>query len=136
MNRILMSAALLAAAAAGGCYKNTYTTGQPIGGATHTVKANFFIYGLIGETTVNVDALCPNGVAWFQNRMDVPDALLSCITCSLYTPLTIEVRCASGQAWLAVPDDEESMTWIFALDEEGEVAPFIGETAQLSGGAL
>jgi len=118
------------------CYKNTYTAGAPSGGGNHTVHAQFFLYGLLGSETVNLSQLCPSGVAWFQNRMEVSDALLSCVTCSLYTPLTIEVHCASGAAWIAVPDELQQLTWVYPLDEAGELTPFSGETTQLGGGAL
>jgi hypothetical protein len=126
---------LLAALAFGGCYKNTYTTGLPAGNS-QTIKATFFLYGLIGEETVNLNQLCPNGVAWFQNRMDVPDALLSCITCSLYTPLTIEVRCAAGNAWLAVPDEQQQLTWVYPIDENDNIVEADGDPALFGNNTL
>jgi hypothetical protein len=132
---MLRSAALAALMIIGssGCYKNTYTTGQPMGGSIHTLKATYFIFGLVGDASVDLDQLCPSGVAWFQNRMDPVDAVLTCVTCSLYTPLTIEVRCASGQAWLAVPDEDEGLTWIYAIDENSAPLPYSGETLELGG---
>ena len=113
----------------GGCYKNTYMTGLPPSGVVSTHHAQFFIYGLVGEETFDMDAICPQGVAWFQNRMEVMDWAFSCLTCALYTPLTVEVRCASGQAWLAVPDEQERLTWIYEL-------PTDVEPTDLQGGAL
>lgn len=101
-----------------GCMKNTYMTGQSYGGGTYTQKASFFIYGLIGEKTVDLNQVCPQGVAWFQNRRTIGDSLVSCITCSLYTPVTIEVRCAGGAAYLAVPDAGEGVTWFYEQDAQ------------------
>lgn len=98
-----------------GCMKNTYMTGRSYGGGAYTQKAHFFLYGLIGEKTVDLNQVCPDGTAWFQNRRTFGDGLVSCITCSIYTPVTIEVRCASGAAWLAVPDPEENVTWFYEM---------------------
>lgn len=73
----------------------------------------------MGEAEVNVDQICPNGVAFFQNRAEVVDSIVGCITCGIYTPLTIEVTCASGSAYLAVPDVDQNVTWIYDLEEGG-----------------
>ena len=109
---------LFTALALTGCYKNTYTTGLPQGN-TQTVKATFYLYGLVGEKTVDLSQLCPNDVAWFQNRMEVPDAIVNCITCSIVNRITIEVRCASGSAWLTVPDEQQMLTWVYPIDDAG-----------------
>lgn len=132
MRRFIALAALMMASSTG-CYKNTYTTGQPVGGSTHTVKASFFIAGLVGDATVDLDQLCPGGVAWFQNRMDPVDAILNVVTCSIYSPLTIEVRCASGQSYMAIPDEDAGLTWIYTLDEDGLALPYHGNTMSLDG---
>jgi hypothetical protein len=97
------------------CYKNTYSTGKPAAGEYHKEKVGFFIYGLIGEADVDLAQICPSGVAWFQNRMDIPDSLVSCLTCNIYTPMTVEVKCASGSAFLAVPDPEYHVTWVYDM---------------------
>lgn len=141
--RSLALAALGALAMGTGCYKNTYITGEPHGGGVYTQKASFFIFGLVGQKTVDIQQVCPNGVSWFQNRMDFVDGLIGCVTCSLYTPVTIEVRCSSGQSYLAVPDAREGVTWIHPLDEDGQLPEDIElpedvelYNGELTGGAL
>lgn len=109
--------------ALGGCYKNTIVTGATASSSTHKEKANFFIYGLIGEHDVDVAGICPNGVAWMQSRMDVGDCLLSCITFSLYTPLTVEVKCSSGSAYLLEPDEESGVTWVTPVEPDTLTPP-------------
>ncbi len=109
--------ALAIAVAASGCYKNTYMTTKPQGGAIHTQKAVFFLWGLVGEENVDLKSICPQGVAWFQNRMEPVDWVLGCLTCGIYQPLTVEVRCASGSAYLAVPDVDQNVTWFYDLPE-------------------
>jgi hypothetical protein len=116
MRRVAWAALLLASTAIG-CHRVSYVTGLPAAGDPYTEKASFFLFGLIGTADVDLARVCPDGVAGFQNRMQVDDALLFCMTCSLYTPMTIEVYCASGQAWLAVPDPEQEVTWVYELDD-------------------
>jgi len=113
MSRLPRPAALAALAltlGTAGCMKNTYVTNRQLGGGIYTQKASFYLWGLVGEKTVDLHQVCPGGVAWFQNRMSVGDSLVGCITCGLYEPVTIEVRCAGGQAYLAVPDVPEGVT--------------------------
>lgn len=114
---VFLAAASLVALS--GCYKVSHTTGAPKAGGSHTEKASFFLWGLVGEADVNVDQICPSGVAWFQNRAEFVDSVVGCITCGLYQPMTIEVVCASGSSYLAVPDVEQNVTWVYELEEGG-----------------
>lgn len=91
------------------CMKNTYSTGLPASGQVHTQKAQFFAWGLVGEEDVYLDKLCPDGVAWFQNRMEFGDGCMSAITCGIYSPRTIEVKCAGGAAWNLTPMPEHGL---------------------------
>lgn len=117
-----LGAVVLAAAALGtGCYRNTYTTGLPQGGGTYVQKAPFFLWGLVGQKDVDMRRVCPNGVAWFQNRATFVDGLLNLVTFGIYSPLTIEVRCSSGQAYLLEPDEERGITWVTPLDAPATV---------------
>lgn len=99
-----------------GCMKNTYITGKAQGGGVYTQKAGFFLWGLVGQKTVDMGQVCPGGVAWFQNRRDFIDGVVGCVTCGLYQPVTIEVRCSGGQSWLAVPDAEQGLTWFHPIE--------------------
>ena len=47
-----------------------------------------------------------------QSSAQFGDIVLGCITCSIYTPLTVEVQCAGGSAYLLEPDVEEGVTWV------------------------
>ncbi|MCK6506498.1 Bor family protein [Myxococcota bacterium] len=140
MNRIaraaLASTALLFGLTGTGCLKNTYMTGRPYGGGVYTQKAQFFLWGLVGEKTVDLNQVCPGGAAWFQNRRTLDDLVVSCFTCGLYQPVTLEVRCAGGQSYLAVPDPEEGVTWFYALDEQDGLQAPDPRPAPTAGGAL
>lgn len=124
MNRArlaLVGATLGAALVGTGCYKNTYVTGLGTDGGAYTQKASFFLWGLVGRHTVDMNQVCPGGVGWFQNRWTFGDGFIGCITLGIYQPVTIEVRCNSGQAWMAVPDPTEGLTWFYELDGDGQL---------------
>lgn len=120
MPRFVRALFALSLLATSGCYKVTHTTGASPTGAPITQKASFFLFGLIGEADVDLKQLCPSGVAWFQNRAEVGDSIIGCVTCGLYQPMTIEVRCSSGKAFLAVPDAEQNVTWVYDLPSSPE----------------
>lgn len=104
---------LTSIAVLGGCYKNTIKTGlQP--GASSDHKAKFYIGGLVGEADFNMDQICPSGVAKIEESMEVPDVLLACVTCSIYTPVTVKVTCASGAAWHLMEDEVNGRTLVAA----------------------
>lgn len=131
LERAALVATLVVASLGGtGCMKNTYMTGKAMGGGVYTQKASFFLWGLVGEKTVDLNQVCPGGAAWFQNRRTFGDGLVGCITCGLYQPVTLEVRCASGQSYLAVPDPEEGVTWFYEMDPAGNLVE------PVAGGAL
>ena len=133
-----MAAGLVSAMTSTGCLKNTYVTNLPMGGGIYTQKAPFYLWGLVGEKTVDLRQVCPNGVTWFQNRQQFGDGLLSLITLGIYDPITIEVRCAGGQSYLAIPDASDRRTWFYATDDQGQLLqpPTAGPALALSGGAL
>ena len=104
---MLLGPMLLAA----GCMKTTITTGAPAGAASDH-KARFFLYGLIGETDFNLDQMCPTGVSKIEDSAEFGDVLASCITCSIYTPRTVRITCASGSAYLITPDEENNRSLV------------------------
>ena len=93
-----MRNAILALAAtamlAGACNKVTYVNPQvPRGGAVHSETGHFFIFGLVGEKTIPVYQMCPNGVARVVSKFTFIDAILGAITINLYSPRSYEIEC-------------------------------------------
>lgn len=129
MNRrsLRCTAALVALVALTGCFRVHYRTDLPGGGPIRTESASFFIVGLIGEKTVNLEALCPQGVSRWENQASFLDMVLSVITLWIYTPRTIIVECAGGSAYRAVEHPELGMTEVETVSSEPvvsrEVAP-------------
>lgn len=75
-------------------------TVRPQGGLKNNSPANFnerqsyFLGGLIGENTVNLNKACPSGnVTQMQSVQTVADTLLGLITVGIYAPHTAKVWC-------------------------------------------
>jgi hypothetical protein len=107
--------ALASLCACFGCMRNTYTTGLSPGGPRHVEDAPFFLFGLIGDVQIHLDELCPDGVAWFQNRTSPGNCLLSLVTLGVYTPRTVEVRCAGGLTYRIQEDPGAGGSWVTEL---------------------
>ena len=109
----------LAATLLGGCYKNTMTTSAPEG-EVHESTAKFYLWGLVGENSYDLDKLCPSGVSKIEEEMNAGNALVSCITCSVATPITVRVSCSGGSAFLVQPDTTTGVASITTLDGESK----------------
>jgi hypothetical protein len=109
-----------------GCVTTTFNTGRPGGGTKKTESATFFIGGLVGDKTVNLSELCPEGVASWKDYHTAVDAILDCITCSIYDPKTIEVECVGSGApktsYLLTPDAERHMTQVTRRETSKEAS--------------
>jgi len=77
----------------------SYKTNLPRGGALHDEKGHYFLWGLVGEKSVNLTQLCPQGVARWKNQQTFVDGLLGFITLGIYIPRTITVECTGGTAY-------------------------------------
>ena len=80
-----------------GCYHATIETGLPAG--SQMVSNNWahgWLWGLVPPSTVNTAKGCPNGVAKVETQHSFLNMLGSFITWSLWTPMQIDVTCASS----------------------------------------
>src|SRR5690242_1545069 len=93
-----LAAIAVAALAMSGCYTVSYQTNATPGGPRLEDHANYFFWGLVGDKTVNLAQMCPQGVARWYNQATFVDGLLSAITLGLYAPRTIVVECAGARA--------------------------------------
>jgi hypothetical protein len=102
MRYLARTALVLAALAFTGCYHATIETGRPESGQRiERPWANGFVFGLVPPPTVETATTCPNGVARVETYHSVLNMLAQWITFGIYTPMTIEVTCASGGTALA-----------------------------------
>lgn len=90
----LMLAALLLSS----CFTVRYTATPEVNGPHHEEWVNFFLWGLIGEKKVDLDEVCPQGAARWQNQATFVNGLLYFITIGIYAPRTITVDCTGSKA--------------------------------------
>lgn len=104
---------------ASGCasYNTRMSTGLPAGGEVKEQGASFYVYGLVGENNLDLAQVCPGGVSSVQTRMTAGDKFFTFITLGIYSPMTMVVECAGGNAFLLTPDEKMART---------EVHPFVG----------
>lgn len=101
---------LLAAAAVltSGCFHATIETGLPASNVVVSKPwAAGFIYGLVPPATVETAAKCRNGVAKVETQMSLPNMLVAMITFSLFTPMQIDVTCASSTKMSALTGESD-----------------------------
>jgi hypothetical protein len=97
MGRVRASAAIAAIVALSACYHAVIDTGRPAGKDSINIPwAHSFIFGLIPPAIVDAAQKCPNGVAKVETQHSFLNGLVAVITFSLYTPIQINVACASG----------------------------------------
>ncbi|MFT5584554.1 MAG: hypothetical protein ACI9VR_002139 [Cognaticolwellia sp.] len=94
------------------CYINNVETGKKGGGQTHTETVPFLLWGLVGEASFNVDAICPQGVSSIHEEATPVDSILGCVTCGVYSPRTVTITCASGSAFLLSPNPETGLVQV------------------------
>lgn len=105
MKTIRRSALCAVAFVLAGCYHAVIETGRPAGAETISIPwAHSFIYGLVPPKPVNAASTCPNGVSRVDTQHSFLNGLVAAITFGLYTPIQIDVTCASrGSASLGLP---------------------------------
>jgi hypothetical protein len=121
MRNWVLRAALLGSLATCGCYTVSYRTSQPAAGRVYEEHENYFICGLVGDNTVDLQRICPDGVARWDNQATVPDSLLACITLDIYTPRTVHVYCAGGRAYELKKNPQTGQMCARRLPEPGSL---------------
>ena len=91
--------ATLLAIAATGCYKATFIANpRLVRGADHDQWNSFFLWGLVGEETLDVRQFCSGGqVAQVRTGANFLTGLVSFVTIGIYAPRMAYVWCAAGQ---------------------------------------
>src|SRR5947209_19764969 len=75
-------------ASTAGCYKATFISDpNAVRGAEREKWTNFFLFGLVGDETLDVNQFCPDGrVAELQTGGNFLTGLVSALTIGIYTP--------------------------------------------------
>ena len=82
-----------------GCYNVSYQTRAAGSGQYKEDRGDFFLWGLVGDKTVDLKALCPQGVSRWKSQQTFVDGLLGVITLGIYIPRHVTVECAGGAAY-------------------------------------
>jgi hypothetical protein len=92
----IVLACLLATA---GCYKATFLRDtNAIRGVERDKWADFFLFGLVGEVTIDVAEFCTRGrVAEVQTGGNLGTGVIYALTLGIYTPRKVYVTCAADQ---------------------------------------
>jgi hypothetical protein len=93
-------ACALAALLLAGCYTVSYRTDLAGNEQYREERGDFFLFGLIGDKTVDLKALCPQGVSRWKSQQTFVDGLLGLLTIGIYIPRHVTVECSSGAAYL------------------------------------
>ena len=74
-------------------YKNPNATQV---GETKNAKQSFFLWGLVGGSEVNLQQMCPSGVAGIDSRSSGMDSIMAALTAGIYSPMSVEVHCSAA----------------------------------------
>lgn len=80
-----------------GCVTVSYRTERPGSGEYRDIRADFFLWGLAGETTVDMLKVCPGGVSRWRSRQTFGDGLIALGTAGLYMRRHITLECADAE---------------------------------------
>jgi hypothetical protein len=87
-----------------GCFRATFVRDVPAAGPMRSKPVIFFLYGLVGDRTIDVNGLCPGGsVRVIRTGMNFGQGLVAGLTLGIVTPRKIWVQCGGAAAAEAAP---------------------------------
>ena len=102
--RVRRAAAVVAAFALTGCWHAVIQTGRPESSDVISIKwANSFVFGLVPPPVLETAQRCTNGVAKVETQHSFLNGLLTVLTVGIYTPMQLDVVCASRGTASAAP---------------------------------
>lgn len=117
-SRVLGLAALLVAAA--GCWQHTYVigAGAPGGALVHDEWRHHWLWGLVNpDQELALQQVCPSGNATIHMEASFLNGLVGVLTSGIYTPTTVQVRCAEARAALDLQLSSDDVAKIVAAPE-------------------
>jgi hypothetical protein len=92
VNRLRLALAIAVLALAG-CQTVKFQTGRAAAPTHVEQDIHFWLWGLVGDPVVDLDAACPGGVATFRVDARLGDYLVDVITLGIYAPRTVSIQC-------------------------------------------
>lgn len=78
-----------------GCHRVAYQSRLPAGGERHEKQLNYWFWGLSGKHDVDLDEVCPQGVARYHTDATA-FGLWNVLTLGIFSPRTLVVECTSA----------------------------------------
>jgi hypothetical protein len=100
---------------AAGCYRHSFTVGS--GGDTdkdarYDAWESHWFFGLIGESEVDVKAICPSGNATLKDKLSFLNSLVGALVGIVWAPSTVEVYCGADDKAASLTFSPEQMRTI------------------------
>ncbi|MCB1155340.1 hypothetical protein KDL45_16900, partial [bacterium] len=97
-----------AVSVAAGCMRHTYDVGAgaPRGELVYDGWENKWIFGLVGETQIDLKDVCASGNATIHDETDFLTGLVGLLTFTIYRPSKVTIRCADGSTGQIELDQE------------------------------
>jgi hypothetical protein len=83
-----------AVALALGCHAVRYDAGRPPSPRRYERTVHFYLWGLAGKPSVDLDAACPEGVSQVESGASFPLWFAQVATLGLWAPRRVVVTCA------------------------------------------
>ena len=82
------------------CFRHTFQVGAgaPNGELIYDHWHNHWVFGIIGDDSVNVTAMCPSGDATVHEETTFLNGLVNVLIGVIYSPTTVTVRCDGGRS--------------------------------------
>jgi hypothetical protein len=93
---LLGSLLLLLSLSIASCGHLRYRSALPPSGLVYEQRHNFFIGGLIGDASIHLPSMCPQGVHTLDVYHSLGNLFFSALTLGIYTPTTARVHCAAA----------------------------------------
>jgi hypothetical protein len=88
---------------ASGCYRQVVNTGRaPSPTVISKPWTATWAWGLVAAAPIDVTQQCPGGIATVTTQLTVPNWLASAVTFGIYSPRSVTVTCAQGNASLGL----------------------------------
>ena len=83
-----------------GCFKQNFVNSDKQAASQPAVDMwqSHFLLGLISGDDINLNEICPSGVAEVKEHFSFANGLVGALTLSIYGPSTVVVYCADGTA--------------------------------------
>lgn len=80
------------------CGHIRYRSALPPSGRVYQQRNNFFLGGLIGDASIHLPSICPQGVHTLDVYHSLGNLFFSALTLGIYMPTTARVHCAAAGA--------------------------------------